>query len=119
MDGRCDLLCLDAPRAEAIRHALPGEELARAAADRAKALSDPTRLMLATALEKGEELCVCDLAWISGRTQALVSHHLKILRSAGLVGSRREGKLVMYSLTEAGRSLLSAVTSGKEAKLGP
>lgn len=117
MDERCDLLCLDAPRAEAIRLALPGEEVSRDAAERAKALSDPTRLMLAVALVEGGELCVCDLAWISGRTQALVSHHLRVLRSANLVGSRRDGKLVMYSLTEAGSSLLAAVTGGKPAKL--
>jgi DNA-binding transcriptional ArsR family regulator len=54
-------------------------------------------------------LCVRDLAWISGRAQNLVSHHLRMLRSHGLVISRREGKLVMYSLTEEGRALLGAV----------
>ena len=52
---------------------------------------------------------MCDLAWISGRKQALVSHHMKTLRSKGLVGSRREGKMVMYSLTNEGRSLLGTV----------
>lgn len=119
MDERCDLLCLDAPRAEAIRLSLPDEGSTRAAADRAKALSDPTRLMLATALGEGGELCVCDLAWISGRTQALASHHLRILRSAGIVGSRRDGKLVMYSLTESGRSLLASFGIREEAKLAP
>jgi ArsR family transcriptional regulator, lead/cadmium/zinc/bismuth-responsive transcriptional repressor len=108
-DDRCDLICIDAPRAEAIRERLLGEETARAAAERAKALSDPTRLTLAEALHEGEELCVCDLSWIAGRSQNLVSHHLRILRSLGMVRSRRDGKLVMYSLTSEGRSLLSAV----------
>lgn len=117
MDERCDLLCLDAPRAEVIRLALPDEEMARTAADRAKALSDPTRLGLATALGEDGELCVCDLAWISGRTQALVSHHLRALRSVGLVDSRRDGKMVMYTLTEAGHSLLAAVLSEEDTKL--
>ena len=65
--------------------------------------------MLAAALLEGGELCVCDLAWISERAQNLVSHHLRVLRSNGLVTSRRDGKLVMYSLTEAGHLLLSAV----------
>ena len=106
---RCDLLCVDAPRAEAIREELPSVETARNAAERARALSNPTRLILAAALREGEELCVCDLAWISGRAQNLVSHHLRVLRSHGLVGSRRDGKLVMYSLTEEGRALLRAV----------
>jgi ArsR family transcriptional regulator, lead/cadmium/zinc/bismuth-responsive transcriptional repressor len=106
---RCDLICIDAPRAEAIRGKLLGEEATRVAAERAKALSDPTRLALAEALREGEELCVCDLSWIAGRSQNLVSHHLRTLRSLGMVRSRRDGKLVMYSLTSEGRSLLSAV----------
>jgi ArsR family transcriptional regulator, lead/cadmium/zinc/bismuth-responsive transcriptional repressor len=108
-EDRCDLICIDAPRAEAIRERLLGEEAALGAAERAKALSDPTRLTLAAALREGEELCVCDLSWIAGRSQNLVSHHLRSLRSHGLVRSRRDGKLVMYSLTAEGASLLSAV----------
>jgi DNA-binding transcriptional ArsR family regulator len=108
-DERCDLLCLDLPRAEAIRRARLDIEVALEAAGRARALSDPTRLMLAAALREGGELCVCDLAWISERAQNLVSHHLRVLRSHGLVTSRRDGKLVMYSLTGIGRSLLSAM----------
>jgi DNA-binding transcriptional ArsR family regulator len=108
-EDRCDLLCLDAPRAEGIRRKLLDEGTAQDAAERAKALSDPTRLTLASALGEGGELCVCDLAWISERSQGLVSHHLRTLRSHGLVRSRRDGKLVMYSLTDEGRSLLSAV----------
>jgi ArsR family transcriptional regulator, lead/cadmium/zinc/bismuth-responsive transcriptional repressor len=114
-EERCDLLCIDAPRAEAIRERLLGEERAQQAADRARALADPTRLTLAGVLweaeDAGGELCVCDLAWISGRYQNLVSHHMRTLRSLGLVRSRRDGKLVMYRLTESGEELLSAVLS--------
>ena len=106
---RCDLICIDAPLAEAIRAKLLGEGAALDAAERAKALSDPTRLTLAEALREGEELCVCDLSWIVGRSQNLVSHHLGALRSRGLVRSRRDGKMVMYSLTSIGRVLLDVV----------
>ena len=106
---RCDLLCLDAPRAEAIRQKLLNQDAAQDAAERAKALSDPTRLMLAAAMREGGELCVCDLAWISERAQNLFSHHLRVLRSHRLVRSRRDGKLVMYELTPAGLSLLPSV----------
>lgn len=116
-EDRCDLLCLDAPRAEAIREKLLDEDAAAGAAERAKALSDPTRLTLAVALReaRGEdgELCVCDLAWISSRSQNLVSHHVRMLKGHGLVRSRRDGKLVMYSLTEEGLSLLAAVLGEK------
>ena len=108
-DERCDLICIDAPRAEAIREKLPAEEVAQEAADRARSLSDPTRLTLAGALREGEELCVCDLSWIAGRSQNLVSHHMRTLRSLGMVRSRRDGKMVMYSLTGEGLSLLGAV----------
>jgi DNA-binding transcriptional ArsR family regulator len=108
-EDRCELICIDAPRAEAIRAKLLGEGAALDASERAKALSDPTRLTLAEALSEGEELCVCDLSWIVGRSQNLVSHHLRALRSRGLVRSRKDGKMVMYSLTPVGRSLLVAV----------
>jgi DNA-binding transcriptional ArsR family regulator len=111
---RCDLICIDAPRAEGIRAELLGEGEALEAAERAKALADPTRLTLAGALGGGGELCVCDLSWIVGRSQNLVSHHLGALRSRGLVRSRKEGRMVMYSLTDVGASLLSAVVGDAE-----
>ena len=106
---RCDLLCMDLPRAEHLRLTRPSREIAAGAARVASALGDATRFELATALRDGGELCVCDLAWISERSQNLVSHHLRALRGAGLVTSRRDGKMVMYRLTEAGISLLDAV----------
>ena len=105
----CDLLCLDLPRAEALRKARPQANELACAADAAKALADPTRLMVAVALRDGGELCVCDLAWVCERTDKLVSHHVRQLRTAGLVRSRRDGKMVMYELTENGTTLLAAV----------
>lgn len=104
---RCDLLCLDLPRAEEIRHGLDPVQIAAAAA-RAGAFADPTRLTIAVALRNGEELCVCDLAWITARAENLVGHHLRSLRESGLAVSRREGKVVFYSLTSAGLALLDA-----------
>jgi DNA-binding transcriptional ArsR family regulator len=105
----CDLLCLDLPKAERVRARLPEpEELERSAAG-AKALGDPTRLAVAFALEAGETACVCDLAWIVGRDERLVSHHVRLLRGAGLARSERDGKMVKYELTERGRALLAAV----------
>lgn len=110
---RCELLCLDLERAERLRTEGLAPEDAAAAASRARALSDPTRLTLATALGSGGELCVCDLSWIAERPESLVSHHLRTLRSAGLASSRRDGKMVRYSLTEQGRTLLAAVAEGR------
>jgi len=108
-DDCCDLLCLDLPLAEALRHSRLGLAEAEAAARSAKALGDPTRLLIAGALAQGGELCVCDLAWIVERADNLVSHHVRQLRAAGLVASRRNGKMVLYTLTDRGRRLLETV----------
>ena len=108
-EDRCELLCLDLPRAEQLRLARPSRPFAERAANAAAALGDATRLELAVALGAGGELCVCDLAWITERSQNLVSHHLRVLRTSSLVESRREGKMVMYRLTGPGRRLLDAV----------
>ena len=91
-----------------LRERRPGTELAERVAGRFHALGDPTRLTLALVLHKAPELCVCDLSWISERAQNLVSHHMRVLRSEGLVRSRREGKMVMYSLSGEGRALVDA-----------
>ncbi len=111
----CDLLCLDLPKAERVRAELPGgEELERRAAG-AKALGDPTRLAVALALAAGESACVCDLAWIVGRDERLISHHARRLKGAGIARSRREGKMVIYELTGRGRALVAAVTAEEAA----
>jgi DNA-binding transcriptional ArsR family regulator len=107
---RCDLLCLDLERAEAIRRNRPDNTKITRAAARARALADPTRLRLVSALAEADELCVCDLAWIAEESQNLVSHHLRALRLAGFVTPRRQGKMILYSLTDGARSLLTALT---------
>jgi ArsR family transcriptional regulator, lead/cadmium/zinc/bismuth-responsive transcriptional repressor len=108
-DDSCDLLCLDLPRAEALRTTRLDELSAQRLAEPFRALADPTRLTLALALRDGGELCVCDLAWVLERAQNLVSHHLRALRAGGLVDYRREGKMALYSLTERGEALLELV----------
>jgi ArsR family transcriptional regulator, lead/cadmium/zinc/bismuth-responsive transcriptional repressor len=114
-DDRCDVLCLDLEKAEAIRARRLEPGLAERLAAEAKALGDPTRLTLAAALADAGELCVCDLAWVLERAENLVSHHLRALRNAGLVASRREGKMVIYTLTRRGHELL-ALALGQEVR---
>lgn len=110
----CEVLCLDLPAAEAARAALPTRDAMEAAADRARAIGDPTRLAMVAALADAEELCVCDLAWVVDRPQNLVSHHLRALRHAGLVSARKDGKLLMCSLTPPARALLHAALEAGE-----
>src|SRR5829696_7356542 len=69
-------------KAEALRHRRLALDAAETAAARAKALADPTRLMLAVALRDADgELCVCDLSWVAERSEKLVSHHVRALRA--------------------------------------
>lgn len=113
-DDCCDLLCLDLPKAERLRARRLTDDDALRVAERAKAFADPTRLTLAAALADTDELCVCDLAWVAERPENLVSHHLRALRNAGVVSSHRDGKMVMYAVTEAGRALLAAIRADAE-----
>jgi DNA-binding transcriptional ArsR family regulator len=108
-DDRCELLCLDLPKAEALRASRPSEREVRVLAADFRALGDPTRLTVALALRDGSELCVCDLAWIVERAENLVSHHVRALRAAGLADYRRDGKMALYSLTARGKTLLDVV----------
>jgi DNA-binding transcriptional ArsR family regulator len=113
-DDRCDLLCLDMDKAERLRlERLDGPRAIRLAAH-VKALSDPTRLTIAAALAGADELCVCDLAWVTERAENLASHHARTLRALGLATSRRDGKMVLYRLTESGHALLGAVLASSE-----
>jgi DNA-binding transcriptional ArsR family regulator len=111
----CELLCLDLPRAERLRRRRLTTATAEEAAAGARALGDPTRLGIAVALHDADgELCVCDLAWVMERSDKLVSHHVRHLRAASLVRSRRDGKMVMYELTGRGHALLAAVAPAIE-----
>jgi ArsR family transcriptional regulator len=86
-----------------------------------KALSDETRLRIIKLLEGGE-LCVCDIVGALGMIQPKVSFHLGVLKNAGLLKDRKQGKWVHYSLNESEmfkRFLLLSVTekvSGEEVE---
>jgi len=77
--------------------ALRAAEAERLAA-RFKALSDPTRVALVNRLAQAAETCVCDLTAAFALSQPTISHHLKVLREAGLVESKRRGTWAYYSV---------------------
>jgi ArsR family transcriptional regulator, lead/cadmium/zinc/bismuth-responsive transcriptional repressor len=104
----CDLLCLDLPTAERVRATLDPDRSA-AVASTLKVFADPTRLLIAQSLGE-QELCGCDLGWITGQSDKVVSHHLGRLRRDGFVQSRREGKVVFASLTERGRAVIELLS---------
>ncbi len=67
-------------------------------AARFKALSDPTRVAIINSLSAAEEVCVCNLTETFDLSQPTISHHLRILREAGLVESSRRGTWAYYRL---------------------
>jgi ArsR family transcriptional regulator len=73
-----------------------------------KALSDDTRLRVIKLLQE-RELCVCELMQVLDMSQPRISRHMSVLKNAGLVEDRREGKWVHYSLRKE--------TQGKEIKI--
>jgi len=92
-----------------------------------KALGDPVRLRLLSliASQDGGEICVCDLTPAFALSQPTVSHHLKLLRQAGLIASERRGTWVYYRLLPRATDRLAAVltrpasaTAGASATTG-
>jgi DNA-binding transcriptional ArsR family regulator len=88
---------VDERRVASARKGVPDAVPLRGIADLFGALSDQTRLRLLYALSR-EELCVCDLAQVAGRSIPAVSHQLALLRRLALVTYRNEGKLSYYRL---------------------
>jgi DNA-binding transcriptional ArsR family regulator len=100
--GLCDIFCYNEEKVRRLRRKIQEVE---GLAPLFKALGDETRLKIIFALAC-EELCVCDVANITGTTVAAASHHLRYLKNAGLARYRRQGKMVFYSLDNHCVSLL-------------
>ncbi|HVY09617.1 MAG TPA: metalloregulator ArsR/SmtB family transcription factor [Mycobacteriales bacterium] len=74
-----------------------------------KALSDPIRLRLMSMIAASDELCVCDLMVPFRVSQPTISHHLKVLRSAGLVDGERRGTWVYYRARREAMDMLGGL----------
>jgi len=77
---------------------IPDDKVLQDDADILKALADPTRLKIIYLLKHGE-LCVCEIFTVMDKPQPTVSHHLNILKKAGLIKFHKEGVWVHYSLS--------------------
>lgn len=95
----CEIEVIDRVKVERARQALPPSERLETLAETLRALGDPTRLLIVTALAT-EELCVCDIAMLVGVSRSAVSHSLRTLRQLRLVRYRKVGKIAYYSLDD-------------------
>lgn len=84
---------------EKVKRDLPTDELLCDLADLFKIFGDTTRIKILYSLFESE-MCVCAIAELLGMTQSAISHQLKILKDADLVGNRREGKTIYYFLLD-------------------
>lgn len=114
----CDVTVIHLKAVRRARASLPPDDRIQELASLLTLLGNPTRLkILAALLPAGEgaspELCVCDLAVVSGASKSMTSHQLRLLRTAGLVVQRRAGKLSFYRLAQRPvTALLAAALHG-------
>lgn len=110
--GSADLSCYTSLAQEPIT-----AEHAETVAKAFKALSDPVRVRLLSliASHAGGEACVCDLTEAFDLTQPTISHHLKVLREAGLVTSQRRATWVYYRIDASVLGGLADTLTAKQA----
>lgn len=97
----CAVKVVDEARVEAAKaQLLPDEELEQLT-QLFRLLGDLTRARLLYALLEAGELCVCDISAATGTPETNVSHALRLLRTAGIVKARRDGRMMFYSLDDA------------------
>ena len=95
----CEETCVHHDVVNVVRSQMPDEDEMYDLAELFKVFGDSSRIKILFALFSNE-ICVCDLAESLGMTQSAVSHQLKILKTAGLVKARRDGKQMIYSLAD-------------------
>ena len=82
-----------------VKDELPTDELLCDLSDLFKVFGDTTRIKILYSLLESP-MCVCAIAELLGMTQSAISHQLKILKDSNLVGNRREGKTIIYFLSD-------------------
>lgn len=82
-----------------VKPLMPNDEVLYDLAEVFKVFGDSTRVRILFCLFE-HEMCVCDIAELLGATQSAISHQLRILKNAKLVRCRREGKSILYSLSD-------------------
>ena len=98
-DDRCQEFCIDAAAVATAKKNLPNQATLTSLSRMFQAFGDSNRLKIMLAVLE-QELCVCELGELLEMSAPAVSHHLRRLKDLSLVKTRREGKLVYYSLDD-------------------
>lgn len=95
----CEVEFIDEKKVKAVKKKLPQDSLINELSETFKCLSDFTRLKILLSLTE-DELCVCDIAALTGVSVSAISHQLRLLKNNRLVNHRKDGKMVYYSLDD-------------------
>lgn len=95
----CEELFVHNDKTERARRLLPQDDLLIDLAELYKVFGDSTRIKILYVLFE-QEMCVCDIAELLKMTVSAISHQLRILKGAGLIKYRKDGKSVFYSLAD-------------------
>lgn len=96
---RCDCNVIHENIVTKVQSLLPMEEDLIDLAESFKVFGDTTRIKILSGLLEAE-MCVCDIAFLLNMTQSAISHQLRVLKQAGLVKNRKDGKVVFYSIDD-------------------
>jgi DNA-binding transcriptional ArsR family regulator len=92
---------IDAATVAAARQRVLSSNDGERAADTLRLLADPVRVRIVSALHVAGELCVGDLALVLDVSDSSISHALRLLRTAGIVQNRRDGRVIYYRLADS------------------
>ena len=95
----CSQKCINPEEVKKTLETMPSSDTILGLSQIFKALGDPSRIKIVTALLDREH-CVCDLSVLCGQSESAVSHQLRILRTLRIVKNRRQGKRIYYSLDD-------------------
>ena len=98
-DEKCEVTLIHEDNVKKAINELPDDELIADLSDMFKIFGDQTRVKILMALESGE-LCVCDIAAVMNMSQSAISHQLRVLKQSNILKTRREGKVVYYSISD-------------------
>lgn len=98
-DEKCEVTLIHEDNVKKAINELPNDELIADLSDMFKIFGDQTRVKILMALENGE-LCVCDIAAVMDMSQSAISHQLRVLKQSNIVKTRRQGKVVYYSISD-------------------
>ncbi len=98
-DEKCEVTLIHEDNVKKAINELPDDKLIADLSDMFKIFGDQTRVKILMALESGE-LCVCDIAAVMDMSQSAISHQLRVLKQSNIVKTRRQGKVVYYSISD-------------------